>query len=117
MIITKNRKRLVKTEVVASFVENCYLGEFDFNEVFELASFITGKDINMSNIYKYREIIMDKLKENYPDLVRHIYIANGDCASKHIIDDYKNYYLETYGKYMLIKSIKKIPVKILSKND
>lgn len=113
MIITKNQEKKFKTEVVASFVEVCYFGDFDYYEVFKLASFITGEEINMCNIHKYREVIMNSLNETYPDLTRHIYLANGDCAHKHVIDYYRNYYIEKYGKHMLIKSIKKVPVKTL----
>ena len=114
MTITKSQESLFKTEVVASFVEVCYFGGFDYNEVFELASFITGEDINMSHIWNYRNIIMDELKKDYPELERHVFAANGDWLNKRDMNYYLNYYKSTYGDYMLIKPIKKIPVKVLT---
>ena len=113
MIKTKNQEKKFDTLVVASLVEVCYFGGFDYKKIFELASFITGEDINMSNIAKYREIIIEHLKKDYPELNRNIYLKNGEILSKKELSHYKSYYIQNYGDKMIIKSIKKIPVKIL----
>ena len=67
----------------------------------------------MSNIAKYRNIIMDLLKKDYPDLKRNIFLANGDILNERELVKYLNEYMEKYGDYMLIKSIKKETVKKL----
>ena len=97
-------EKYFKTEVVASLVEVCYLGGFDYNEIFELASFILNEDVNMSNLYKYRADIMYELNKMYPDLNRNIMLHNGDIISEDIIDSFKESYKRLYGDYMLIKS-------------
>ena len=71
----------------------------------------------MSNIANYREIIMEELRKEYPMLIRHIYLPNGEIIINKELNYYKNYYKEKYGEHMTIKSIKKIPVKVLTPNN
>lgn len=112
---TRNIERVFKTEVVASFVEVCYFGGFDYYEIFEFASFITGEDINAMNISKYRNIILNVLKEEYPELERHIFLCTGEVVNSDDLTNYLQMYKEKYGDYMKVKSIKKetVPQLIL----
>ena len=134
----KKNERYFKTEVVASLVEVCYLGGFDYNEIFKLASFITKENIDVSNIKNYRDIIMSELTKLYPDIKRHIFLSDCDikidicaltlkpdmnkelyesfniCETPKIVEYYKKYYKEKYGDFMLIKSIDKNYVKKLT---
>ena len=113
MIETNYVERYFKTEVVASFVEVCYFGGFKYEEIFEFASFITGENINMSNIALYRNIIMDELEKQYPELERRIYLHEGDCLDEDIVNEFKDNYIKKYGKHMKIRSIKKYTIKKL----
>ncbi len=115
-ITTKNQEKYFKTDIVASFVEVCYLGGFEYEKIFEFASFVVGEEVNMSNISYYRNTIMNILKEQYPFLKRNLYLENGESLNEDYIKNYKKWYRDNYGKYMLVKSVKKEYVKQLKLN-
>ena len=113
MTETSYVERYFKTIVVASFVEVCYLGGFDYDEIFEFASFITGENITMSNLAVYRNVIMDELQKQYPELERRIYLHDGDSLDEDIVNEFKDNYVKKYGKHMKIQSMKKYTIKKL----
>ena len=60
-LIKKNKERYFKTDIVASYVEVCNLSNCKFDEILEFASFITGEKIDINNLAKYRDTIMNIL--------------------------------------------------------
>ena len=107
-----------KIEIVASFVEVCYFGGFDYDEVFEFASFITGVKIDSLNINEYRKLIMQELNKQYPELNRNIYLKNGNILSKNLLETYTLVYKKKYGDYITIKgynNIKNDDIKVLKR--
>ena len=103
--VIKFNEKYFKTEVVASYVEVCFFGGFKYDEIYELASFIMGRDMNMCDLAKYRSEIMYELNKLYPNLERNIYMANGDLVvDEEIIESYKEAYKKIYGDYMLVRS-------------
>jgi len=128
-LIKKKKERYFKTDIVASYVEVCNLSNCKFDEILEFASFITGEKIDINNLAKYRDTIMNILREQYPDLKRNIYLTtNTDVISHDYLlgNEYLyasnneclynlNAYKEAYGEYMLIKSINRDKVKTLKK--
>ena len=106
--VKEYKEKYFKTEVVASFVEVCFFGGFDYKEIFEMASFIMGEEVNMSNIMKYRSLIMFELNKLYPDLKRNLFMNNDDILSEKEINKYKEKYLKKYGMYMLVRTRPKV---------
>lgn len=116
IISTIKKERYFKTEIIASFIEVCYFGGFNYEEIFDFASFITGENVDSHNIVYFRNTIMEILNEQYPELKRDLYLRNGDYVSEKEVNKYINSYKSKYGNYMLIKSIKKQSIKRLELN-
>lgn len=117
--------------IVASFVENKVLVVLDKNytankrkkvmdrftdDLFEFCSFISGENINFSNISLYAYTIKNLLTEQYPNMkYRLINVDDSRLLTDKEIASVIMKYKEQYGDTIKIKSIKKEMVKSLKR--
>lgn len=130
-MVSKNIEKEFDIKVVASFVENRVLVAIDknytankrkkvmdkfTNDLFDFCSFITGENIDFSNLSLYSNTIRNILVEQYPNMkYKMLYDDDSELmGEKQIINGIMKY-KEIYGDTIKIKSIKKEMVKSLKK--
>lgn len=130
-MVSKNIEREFDINIVASFVENKVLVVLDKNytankrkkvmdrftdDLFEFCSFITGENINFSNISLNAYTIKNLLTEQYPNMkYRLINVDDSRLLTDKEIASVIMKYKEQYGDTIKIKSIKKEMVKSLKR--
>jgi len=128
---SKRIEREFDIKVVASFVENKVLVVIDKNytatkrkkimdkftaDLFDFCSFITGENIDFSNLSLYSHIIKNLLVEQYPNMNnRLLHEYDSEFASEKQIINGIMKYKKLYGDTIRIKSLKKEMVKSLKK--
>ena len=130
-MVSKNMEKEFDIKVVASFVENKVLVILEKNytenkrkkvmdkfehDLFEFCSFITGENIDFSNLSLYAPTIKNILTEQYPNMKYRVMCVD-ECrlASDKEIASAIMKYKEAYGDTIRIKSIKKEMTKSLKK--
>lgn len=112
---TENLERTFSIEVIASTLENRLLAPLD--EIKDFWCFITNENVDLSNIYRFKNIIEHEILEQYPNLK----ILNSSSNKWFLNEDetefIKKWYINNNGKYISIKSIKKGYSKVLSIQD
>ena len=114
--------------IIASIIENKVLVILDSNlsanrrkrimkkfekDLFDFCSFITGENIDFSNLDRFISIIKKLIIEQYPNMEYKLY---SDVYEKFTDDDIINAiskYRNKYGDFIKIKSIKKYKTKTL----
>jgi len=128
---SKNKEKEYDIRVIASFVENKVLIGMDKNytankrkkvmanfenDLFDFCSFISGENIDFSNLSLYAPTIKKLLVEQYPNM-QYKLLCVDECrtlSDKEIREGIMKY-KDLYGDKIIIKSIKKEMVKSLKK--
>ena len=128
---SKNLEREFDIKLIASFVENKVLVVFNKNytankrkkimekfenDLFDFCSFITGENIDFSNLSLYVPIIKKLLVEQYPNMqYRQLSVDECKTLSDKEINNAIIKYKLLYGDTVKIKSLKKEMVKSLKR--
>ena len=105
-----------KTSVIATIIENYICGDFTFEDLYDFANFILGKEIKRGTLYDYKIEIKNKIFEQYPELKEVVRINTDIPMDKNQII-LKERYFDKYGDFMSIigKNPKNKKGKILTK--
>jgi len=132
-MIIRHLEKEFDIKLIASFVENKVLVVLDKNytankrrkimeqfesDLLDFCSFITGENINFTNISLYAPTIKSILAMQYPNMrYKLMYFDEYKSLSDKDINNCIEKYKELYGESIKIKSIKKEIVKTLKKRD
>ena len=86
------------------------------NKLFEECSFITGENVNFSNLYRFIPIIKSIIVEQYPFITKLNYLDTSTLDFM-TINTIIRCYRTDYGDKLLVKSLKKGMVKSLKIQD
>ena len=130
-MISRNLKKEYDIRIIASFIENKVLIGIDKNytankrkkilekfeeDLFDFCSFITGENINYTNLSLYAPTIKRLLIEQYPNMNNKIINTDGyRILSEKEINESILKYKELYGDKIVIRSLKKGLFKTLRK--
>lgn len=112
---TENLERIFPIEVIASTLENRLLASLE--EIKDFWCFITNENVDLSNIYRFKNIIENEVLKQYPNLKVLNYSSNNWFLEEEEAEFIKKWYIENNEKYINIKSIKKGYTKTLSIQD
>lgn len=112
---TENLEKEFPIEVIASTLENRFLAPLEDIENFWC--FITNENVNLSNIYRFKNIIENEVLKQYPNFKVLNYSSNNWFLEEEEAEFIKKWYIENNEKYINIKSIKKGYSKVLSIQD
>ena len=91
--------------IIASIFENRLLT--DYKNILKFCTFITGEEVDLSNLHRFSPIIINIILEQYPTLKVLDYSLKKGPLDYYHIKYVINWYIKNNGNTLKVKSVKK----------